>query len=762
MNLATQQSLCGPAMQLLEEGRYEDAEQQFHQLHRKHPKICMPLFGLGISALRREVWKDAAQYLQAAIKCESNIPEFHFALGIAATNLAQLDKANTHYREAIRLKPDYIDAIYNLGLLLTRRNKGDQALTLFRQVVRLDPAHQGGWLSIGNQAMEEGQWEDARQYLQRLLSINSQSYEAYYNLGVLAQRQHLLAEALAQYDQALALSPKFQIALLNRAEVQMTLGEYKPACDTFLRAMDTGPLPAYWWQQIVEAIKQVPVTLWDEVFNPLLQACLQQQGIDHQPLAAFLGRKLLDEMAPMALPLSDEALLQLLHSERLTWLLTHVRNVDFELENWLIALRHQLLCRRQDEIARAHSGQWKSLSIAMAMHSYRNEYLYPVSEDELRALELLKTQICQTEAPMECLAMEIIGACYEPLSQFSNGVCWTDALLADSIPLGRLYQQQWQSPAQEKELRGSIHHLDGASGMIAISSQAVQALYEENPYPQWEQIPAVKRDRLAKHLAVEFPHLTNHSGIPDQPDCLMAGCGTGHQVVLTATSYEYHRILAIDLSRSSLAYAKRMALQYGLKGIEFAQADLLALGDEAGLFDVIFCGGVLHHLASPMDGWKTLVERLKPAGWMNIAVYSRLARTQINAARILANELGFDGTVQGIRGFREWVRQLPSDHPVRQVAGIKDFYSLSECRDLLFHVQEHQFSIPELVEMLNKLELEFMGFYFSNPAVMTEYRSRYPQDSLANDLQNWDAFEQLHPNLFISMYQFWVRRCNNK
>ena len=43
----------------------------------------------------------------------------------------------------------------------------------------------------------------------------------------------------------------------------------------------------------------------------------------------------------------------------------------------------------------------------------------------------------------------------------------------------------------------------------------------------------------------------------EKPDILIAGCGTGQHSIGTAARFGSSKVLAIDLSLSSLAYAKR-------------------------------------------------------------------------------------------------------------------------------------------------------------------------------------------------------------
>ena len=111
----------------------------------------------------------------------------------------------------------------------------------------------------------------------------------------------------------------------------------------------------------------------------------------------------------------------------------------------------------------------------------------------------------------------------------------------------------------------------------------------------------------------------------ENPDILIAGCGTGQHPLGTATRFKNSKVIAADLSLSSLAYAKRKTLELGIKNIEYMQADILDLGLLEQKFHIIESCGVLHHMDNPMEGWKTLVGCLREGGLMRIALYSELA-----------------------------------------------------------------------------------------------------------------------------------------
>jgi len=97
--------------------------------------------------------------------------------------------------------------------------------------------------------------------------------------------------------------------------------------------------------------------------------------------------------------------------------------------------------------------------------------------------------------------------------------------------------------------------------------------------------------------------------------------------------------------------------------------------------------------------------------------------------------------------------------PLGSVARAIDFFSASECRDLLFHVQEHQLSLPEIKAFLVEHNLRLIGFDVE-PRVARQYRTRFPEDRAMIDLDLWNIFETENPLTFAAMYQFFIQKQN--
>jgi len=211
-------------------------------------------------------------------------------------------------------------------------------------------------------------------------------------------------------------------------------------------------------------------------------------------------------------------------------------------------------------------------------------------------------------------------------------------------------------------------------------------------------------------------------------------------------------ITAIDLSSASLAYAIRMARQYAVSNIEFVQMDLRNVKGLGIEFDFVQSSGVLHHLEDPAEGWERLVEVLRPRGLMRIGLYSELARQRIATAQIRARESRLS-----MRAFRQELLRERDNPESGELLLFPEFYSASGCRDLLFHVQERRYRLPQIRDFLARHNLAFLGFLLRDPAVFQQFEASFPR-AAATDLDAWDAFENIHPQTFRHLYCFYSQK----
>ena len=307
---------------------------------------------------------------------------------------------------------------------------------------------------------------------------------------------------------------------------------------------------------------------------------------------------------------------------------------------------------------------------------------------------------------------------------------------------------------EEQRHRTSMLRLTAIEAGVSTS---VRQQYEESPYPRWVRLPTSRKaPSIDEYLRRQFPAAPFRTlGKGGEIDMLIAGCGTGAESIEAARAIPEARILAIDLSLSSLGYAERKTRESDLANIEYAQGDIMNVRSIGRTFDVISSSGVLHHLEDPLAGLRELLSLLRPGGFMRLGLYSEAARRVVVDARQFIAERGYASSREGIRRCRQDL--IASGTRFDRLTASFDFYATSECRDLLFHVQEHRFTVPEIKEALEQAGLQFIGFVLDSN-VIKDYAKRYPDDSTRTNLDNWRLYETAFPDTFAGMYKFWVQK----
>lgn len=537
---------------------------------------------------------------------------------------------------------------------------------------------------------QQRQFADAARAYERLLALKPAHAEAYNNLGRVLQAQGKPREASAAYARALTLMPQL-------------FDQYAGICGTLIAL-----LPA-----LGEALRKA-TNSWP-----------QRLGIEE-----LLGDR------GVAMIASNPLLRCLLEA-------TPVREIA--LERLLTMLRAELLAQAAADMPA--KDDVLAFSGALAHQCFINDYVFVTAPDEDAQVAGLKARPVASLTPLQVATL----AMYEPLGALDIA----QDLLARPWPqqIDSVLTQQIREPEQEGALRAAIPRL---TTIEDATSERVRAQYEENPYPRWVH-PAgqVEPVALDDYLRAQFPAIPfAASGKTENLDILVAGCGTGWQAVSIAQKFLGARVLAVDLSLASLAYAKRNTPAELAGRIDYAQADILKLGALERRFDVIEASGVLHHMADWREAWRILLSQLAPNGLMHIGLYSETARRDVVAARTFIADGGYRATQEEIRRCRQDLIATP----LRSVARFADFFSTSECRDLLFHTQEARVTIPEIKAFLAEAGLRFIGFDFDAGA-QERLRTLFAQSGWSiTDLDRWHALETAEPNLFAGMYQFWAQR----
>ena len=98
---------------------------------------------------------------------------------------------------------------------------------------------------------------------------------------------------------------------------------------------------------------------------------------------------------------------------------------------------------------------------------------------------------------------------------------------------------------------------------------------------------------------------------------LDAGCGMGRNS-FWALKYGAKELTAFDFDRRTIQAAKKNLAAFPNARVEFGSIYDINWRDE---FDIVFCIGVIHHLAQPPKAIEKLIDAAKPGGMVLIWVY---------------------------------------------------------------------------------------------------------------------------------------------
>lgn len=671
--------------------------------------------------------------------------------------------AEKSYREAIRIGYSNYAAYSNLGVICKKSGRTDEAISLYNKAIELNPGEPSAYANLGNIYRESGEFDLALKYTLISLKLDPDNPIVQMNLGSIHRNLGNIEDALRFTRKSLELKPNNPDAYLNLGGIYKNVGDFDKALAFSLKSIELKPINPGAFHNIKSVINLIDINASNmEKVEKAYEFLLQRKDIAHSKLTNIFLHIYEPKIrkAAAANPIiteANEAFRELVNDWRFLQSLTLMIPPSKETEQFLTRLRKEIL------ILAAHNGgvpaELNTLTEALATQCFLNEYVYTTSEEEEDLVDrIIKDCTNMQEAINQNLA---IIACYKAIH--------TTGLNAEDInkyPKSNGYGEelvmtQFKEPLEENSIKRTDQRISNISD---ATSKLVQRMYEENPYPRYKYsdytsielakptFKSIELETTRKNQVYEEELKSQKA----QPKILIAGCGTGNQII-DASRYKNAQITAIDLSSRSLAYAIRKTKEYGMKNVSFKRMDILNISQIEEIFDVIECSGVIHHMERPHVGLNALIQQLKPGGYIKLGLYSEIARRTVVEARAIIQSLGINDREDNIKSFRaqvlggeiEELRDLPYF--------AKDFYSLSECRDLCFHVHERRYTTEGIEELLTSNRLEFCGFMIQEH-VKRLYKEQYPDDSDMTSLSNWGRFEKRNPTTFRGMYQFWSKK----
>ena len=774
-------------------GKSYDALKAFKKVISLNPNNPDGFSNLGVTLQEQGKLDEAIEAFNKALSLKPDYAEVYYNMGIALQDHGNLQEAIDAYKKTLSIKPDYAQAHNNIGNVLLEQRKFKESIEAYKKALTLNPNYAQAQLNMGNAQKGQRNFQEAIEAYNNAIIIKPDCAEAYFNIGIVLQEQEKLEKASEAYKNALSLKPDYAQAHNNIGNVLRKLGRLEEAIEAYKNALSL--MPDY-----AEAFNNMGITLYElgklgeaiEAYNNALllkpdsveafknigiALRLVEFAAPHPELHKSIGL-LLDqkksvrpkEIAKAVISLLKfepnlqkhlamlnvrekqhsllETIVELSDMPLLLKLMSICPLADLELEALLKEIRAKILL--EFNIV-DNNPKILEFQKALSLQCFTNDYIYSQSAQETKAIDVLEAKVKNSLALGQQPSLQAILclASYKALYEYT----WHQSI-APSKTLDTVFTRQISEPRLESNLKNNIPILEEITDDISVK---VREQYETHPYPRWVNLSLpVNSEPISDIVAQSRIKLfDNEINKISTPNILVAGCGTGQHSIATAAKFKNSSVLAIDLSLSSLAYAKRKTEDLNINNIEYMHADILKLDKLKKQFDIVESSGVLHHMKNPIAGWKALVNCLRDGGLMQIGLYSALARQHITEMRRETLELELGSSDVEMKLFRSNVINSGLSHH-NLVLNSPDFYSLSTLRDLLFHTQEHQFTIPQIKKCLNELNLKFCGF--EDETIVKKFKASNSGEFDVYNLDDWQIYEEANPRTFAGMYQFWCQK----
>lgn len=151
----------------------------------------------------------AMDSIQKALKLYPDSPEAHYFLGFMRYQQSEYKPAEKEFRKALKLNPYYTDAHNHLGLVYREMKEYDKSLAEFQ------------------------------------LALNDKSYKSqeriHFNIGHLYLARDMVPQAIASFQKAVALNPKYQRGFLGLGMAYARAGQKDLADKALQQVVALGP-----------------------------------------------------------------------------------------------------------------------------------------------------------------------------------------------------------------------------------------------------------------------------------------------------------------------------------------------------------------------------------------------------------------------------------------------------------------------------------------------------------------------------------------
>ncbi|NCR59397.1 MAG: tetratricopeptide repeat protein [Microcystis aeruginosa LL13-06] len=208
-----------------------EAEEMYRRAIALDDKYVFAYNGLGNVLRDQKKLTEAEEMFRRALALDDQYVNAYNNLGIVLRDQKKLTEAEEMYRRALALDDKFVYAYHNLGLVLRAQKKLTEAEEMYRRAIALDDKLAPAYIGLGNVLWAQNKLTEAEEMYRRALDLPDDTTGtpttthtlAHNNLGLLLQEQGKLEAAIAEFEKATKIDPKFEFASNNLQEARRLL-----------------------------------------------------------------------------------------------------------------------------------------------------------------------------------------------------------------------------------------------------------------------------------------------------------------------------------------------------------------------------------------------------------------------------------------------------------------------------------------------------------------------------------------------------------
>ena len=188
-------------------------------------------------------------------------------------------------------------------------------------------------------------------------------------------------------------------------------------------------------------------------------------------------------------------------------------------------------------------------------------------------------------------------------------------------------------------------------------------------------------------------------------------------------------MVGVDISQPSLDHQQYLKDKHGLWNLELHLLPIEELHTLGLDFDLIVSTGVLHHLADPLVGMKSLGTCLRKDGAIGLTLYAKYGRVGVELLQSVFRDMGLDQDEASVQIVKETVSLLSPDHPVQpylKIEGAELRYD-GAVVDTFLHGRDRSYSVDDCIDLVTSAGLAFQGWLLNAPYYPHDLFDRGPR-----------------------------------